>query len=144
MMLVRLVAVLVLGCLVSGCGIFKSSTSQASSESSSKSSTSSSTSSSGDDGESAAYQRDVQELVAAHAAGDADVGSFARDLGAVAAAHGVLDWERSEVTYAAVGRGLAEAGADRARVEAYGRALAAARGEPLARVVAGWAEPAAR
>ncbi len=101
-------------CFLVGCS--KSSTSQASSESSSNSSSSpfksSSKSSSGsDEADEAeeAYQRDVRDYTATLAASELDVQSYQRDLSAFAEAYGISDWERSDVTFVAIGRGLAKA-----------------------------------
>ncbi len=108
-------------CLLAGCGVFKSSTTQASVESSSKSSAASSRSSSspfrwssdssspaGDT--SSAYQRDVTDYTAKFAVSDGNPQSFQRDLSAIAEDHGVTNWEQDDDTYLAIGRGLAKAG----------------------------------
>lgn len=108
-------------CFSSGCGVFKSSTTQASVESSSDSSAAgfrsssspfrwSSDSSSPAGASSAAYQRDVTDYTAKVVASEADVQAFQRDLSAIAEGHGVTDWEQDEATYLAIGRGLAKAG----------------------------------
>jgi hypothetical protein len=108
-------------CFSAGCGVFKSSTTQASVESSSKSSAASSRSSSSpfrwsSDSSSpagdtpSAYQRDVTDYTAKFAASDGDVQSFQRDLSAIAEDHGVTDWEQDDATYLAIGSGLAKAG----------------------------------
>jgi hypothetical protein len=123
-MIVRSIAVLigvVVFGLTAGCGVFKSSTTQASFESSSDSSAAgfrsssspfrwSSDSSSPGGGGSSAYQRDVTDYTAKFAASEAESQSFQRDLSAIAEGHGVTDWERDETTYLAIGRGLAKAG----------------------------------
>jgi len=123
-MIARVITVLIGAaalCLLAGCGVFKSSTTQASVESSSKSSAASSRSSSspfrwssdssspaGDTA--SAYQRDVTDYTAKFAASDGDVQSFQRDLSAIAEDHGVTDWEQDDATYLAIGSGLAKAG----------------------------------
>ena len=123
-MITRVIAILIAAavlCLLAGCGVFKSSTTQASVESSSKSSAASSRSSSspfrwssdssspaGDTA--SAYQRDVTDYTAKFAASEGDVQSFQRDLSSVAESHGVTDWEQDDATYLAIGRGLAKAG----------------------------------
>ncbi len=139
-----IVAVAVLAALATGCGVFKSSTSQASWESSSDSSSSSSKSSSDDDASSQALQRDVQTVVAAEAARGADPAGLRRGVGEVAATHGLVDWERSDAVYLAIGRGFSAAGIDRARAETLGRDLAAGRRRAADLVLAGWSEPIAR
>jgi hypothetical protein len=108
-------------CFLAGCGVFKSSTTQASVESSSASSAASSRSSSspfrwssdssspaGDTG--SAYQRDVTDYTAKFAASERSVQSFQRDLSAIAESHGVTNWEQDDDTYRAIGAGLAKAG----------------------------------
>ena len=123
-MITRVIAVLIAAavlCLLAGCGVFKSSTTQASVESSSKSSAASSRSSSspfrwssdssspaGDTA--SAYQRDVTDYTSKFAASDGDVQSFQRDLSSIAEGHGVTNWEQDDDTYLAIGRGLAKAG----------------------------------
>ena len=107
--------------LSAGCGVFKSSTTQASVESSSDSSAAgfrsssspfnwSSDSSSPAGDTPSAYQRDVTDYTAKFAASDGDVPSFQRDLSAIAEGHGVTDWEQDDATYLAIGSGLAKAG----------------------------------
>jgi hypothetical protein len=115
-----LIGIVALG-LSAGCGVFKSSTTQASFESSSDSSAagfrsssspfrwSSDSSSPGSDS-SSAYQRDVTDYTAKFAVSDGEVQSFQRDLSAIAEGHGVTDWEREEATFLAIGSGLAKAG----------------------------------
>lgn len=102
-----------------GCGIFKSSTSQASSESSSDSSTSSSKSSSGDDEKKeGAYERDVRDATARNAAGGTlEVRSFEKQVSAIAAGHGITDWEGDPYTYRGIGSGLARAGVQGAELD---------------------------
>jgi hypothetical protein len=110
-------------CFATGCS--KSSTTQASFGSSSDSSSSpfksSSKSSSGDDEEGeeeeekeTAFQRDVRNYTFefARTADEHDIGSFQRDLGAIAEGYGITDWERTEDTFVAIGRGLGESELD--------------------------------
>ena len=115
-------------CLLAGCGVFKSSTTQASVESSSDSSAAGfrsssspfkwSSDSSSPAGESpSAYQHDVTDYTARFAESEGDVQSFQRDLSSIAEGHGVTDWERDEATYLAIGRGLAKAGVSGARYQ---------------------------
>ena len=106
-------------CFATGCS--ESSTTQASFGSSSDSSSSpfksSSKSSSGDDEEGekeeakeTAFQRDVRNYTVefARTTDEHDVESFQRDLGAIAEGYGITDWERTEGTFVAIGRGLGE------------------------------------
>jgi hypothetical protein len=125
-MLARIALSLMIGialCFATGCS--KSSTTQASFGSSSDSSSSpfksSSKSSSGDDEEGekeeeeeTAYQRDVRDYTVefAEAADEHDIDSFQRGLGGIAEDYGITDWERTEDTFVAIGRGLGESGLD--------------------------------
>jgi hypothetical protein len=110
-------------CFATGCS--KSSTTQASFGSSSDSSSSpfksSSKSSSGDDEEGekeeekeTAYQRDIRNYTVefARTADEHDIESFQRDLAAIAEGYGITDWERTEGTFVAIGRGLGESELD--------------------------------
>jgi len=132
-----------------GCGVFKSSTTEASVESSSKSSAagfrsssspfrSSSDSSSPSDEGSSAYQRDVTDYTAKFAASDGEPGSFQRDLSTIAEGHGVTDWERDDATYLAIGRGLAKAGVSEQRYQQLAVQLSNANPSQLALVRSGY------
>src|SRR5262245_16337607 len=97
---------------LTGCGVFKSSTSQASSESSSDSSRASSaspSSSSHADASAAAYSRDVAAHTERAVRAGADARRLREQLGGVAEVHGVTDWEADPATWEGIGRGLAEA-----------------------------------
>ena len=111
-----------------GCGVFKSSTSQASSESSSdssKGSSDSSSSSSGSDESKLAYQRDVRDVTARYAsAPQGGVDGLERDLGGIAARHGIVDWEQDRETYVGIGQGLARAGLAGRRLQTLTASLA--------------------
>ena len=109
----RLVLGLVLAgaqCATNGCGVFESSTSEASFKSSSESSSSFCKSSSGDDEKSSAYERDVRDVTARYVGTDAAADGLDRDLGTIAERHGIVDWEADERTYRGIGQGLARAG----------------------------------
>lgn len=125
-------------CFLLGC--FKSSTTQASFEGSSKSSAapfkSSSDSSGSSDKRQAAYHRDVRDYTARFAAAPGDVRVFQRDLSAIAESHGVTDWEHDDVTYFAIGQGLARAGLEGDRFRRLAKELASKR--DLAMVKAGY------
>jgi len=112
---------------VSGCGIFKSSTIEASVEGSSDSfsdwSKSSSRSSEGD--EKTAYQRDVRDYTSAYAAQGGNPDRFRRDITAMAARHGVIDWEADPATLEAIGSGVRDAGLEQRRAEVFLSRLAA-------------------
>ena len=121
-------------CFATGCS--KSSTTQASFGSSSDSSSSpfksSSKSSSGDDEEGkkeeekeTAFQRDVRNYTVefAQTADENDTESFQRDLGDIAEGYGITDWERTEDTFVAIGRGLGESELDDANAKQLAVAL---------------------
>lgn len=95
-----------------GCGILKSSTSQASVESSSKSVSSPlrSSSTAVTDGVRAALERDVDDYGAAYARAGVTSAAFLRGVGTIARRHGVLDWEADAGVVRALGRGLRRAG----------------------------------
>jgi len=120
--------------LSAGCGVFKSSTTQASVESSSDSSAAafrsssspfrwSSDSSSPSGESSSAYQHDVTDYTAKFAASEGNAQSFQRDLSAIAEGHGVTDWEQDDATYLAIGRGLAKAGLSEQRFQDFAAQL---------------------
>lgn len=128
----------------SGCGIFKSSTSQASVESSSRSSSSpfkSSSASSGDEAASA-LARDVTEHSASWARSGGDLAALQREVGTIAQAYGVVDWEGDPGIHRAMGRGFHAAGLDADRVRRLGTAVSGGDGVRVAWVLAGHAEPA--
>ena len=112
-------------CLCGATGCFKSSTLQASSESSSDSSSSFSKSSSPDSkSDTLAYERDVRDTTARHAAaGIPDVRALEREVAAVAATYGVTDWEQDAHTYVGIGRGLAKAGVSEPELDRFTTAL---------------------
>ena len=125
-MIARIVLVSITGlalCTAIGCS--KSSTTQASFESSSNIASSpfksSSKSSSRDDekdqkeGEQSekketSFERDVRNYTVefAETGDEADVAAFQRGLGSIAEAHGIADWERTQDTFTAIGRGIGE------------------------------------
>lgn len=127
-MITRIVLVLIVSiALFLAIGCVKSSTTQASFGSSSDSSSSpfkSSSKSSSGDGEKeedqkeeqkeTAFQRDVRNYTVefTEAAGESDLESFQRDIGAIAEGYGITDWEQTEDTFVAIGRGLGESGLD--------------------------------
>ena len=128
-------------------GCFKSSTSQASSESSSDSSKSSSksSSSSSPDGESeTAYLRDVRDYTARFAAATGPGTAFQRDLGQIAARHGITNWEADRGTFIAIGFGLAKAGLDEGTARAFATEVASSDLRQTAWVTAGHAQALAR
>ena len=124
-----------------GCGVFKSSTIQASSESSSKSSSSSFKSSSGSDSDSedSAFHRDIRDATAAYVRTGGDLATFYRTVGSIAEQHGVTDWEGEPATYTAMGLGLAKAEVPPADAEALGLQIAGADATHLEWVLAAYA-----
>jgi hypothetical protein len=135
----------VLGCMLAaalaaggGCGIFKSSTSQASFESSSRSSSSpfeSSSKSSG--GASSALARDVRDYSASYARAGGDPVAFRRDVGAIARAYGVFDWESDPHVHRAMGHGFQQAGLDVEEARRLGVAVSGRDATRLAWVLTG-------
>jgi len=105
--------------LLPGCGLFSKSSSK-SSEIVSSPIASFSRSSSPE----AAYREDVRDFTAAHVQSGGTVESLRREIGSLAAKHGITDWERSESTYRALGAGLAQAGYRQVQVDAFKKNLA--------------------
>jgi hypothetical protein len=77
--------------------------------------TSSSKSSSPED----AYREDVRDYTAAHLKSGGGADDLRREIGKLAAKHGVSDWEGSEATYRGMGEGLAKAGYRQVEVDAF-------------------------
>ena len=73
---------------------------------------SSSKSSDGDDPAPTAYLRDVEALSFGFAGSGGEPEGLLRELGRVALAHGISDWESVPATYLAIGAGLKRAGLD--------------------------------
>ena len=92
--------------VLAGCSLSTSanmgSDSSESSESSSRSSASSA--------KKVAYRDDVRSYTVAFATSGAGVEAFESRLGALARAYGVTNWEEDQLTYLAIGEGLASAG----------------------------------
>ena len=105
--------------LLPGCGSFSKSSSK-SSEIVSSPIASFSRSSSPE----AAYREDVRDFTAAHVQSGGTVEGLRREVGSLAAKHGITDWERSESTYRALGAGLAQAGYRQVQVDAFKKNLA--------------------
>ena len=82
-----------------------------SSESLSKSVSSPFKSSSDSSGDSqAAYRSDIRDYTASYIRSGGDFDAFERQIGNVAAQHGVTDWELDHYTYLAIGQGLRKGG----------------------------------
>jgi len=133
--------------LVFGLGCSKSWTTEASSGGLAKSLSSpfksSSKSSSGDEAEvDDAFQRDIRDQAAQFATVGGDPNALERDVGRIAIGYGIVDWERRDGTYVAMGRGFAEASLTRARFETLAVRLAHADHHRLRLLQAGFEESA--
>jgi hypothetical protein len=91
-----------------------------SSKSSYKSSVSSSDSSSrSSESPETRYQHDVREYTAAWARSGGQIDVFQRKLGELAKQHGIANWEENDLTYEAIGQGLADSNVSKVQFEAY-------------------------
>ena len=141
-----LVAAAAVVALASGCGSFKSSTSQASSESSSNivsspfkwSSKSSKSSSDGEGAADAALRRDVLDAAASLARSSGDGSGFHRDVSRIAGEHGVVDWDADPAVWAAIGRGLERGEPAPERRAALEQVLARAQADRIAWIRSGY------
>ena len=100
---------------LSGCSVSYSG--GKSSDSISASLDSISDSSSGGDDSSAAsaannYAEDVTAATADYASNQSGVERFLQVISSIARIHGVVDWERDQLTYTSMGKGLKQAGVD--------------------------------
>lgn len=82
-----------------------------------------------------AYMRDVRNLTAIYCEKDAGTEAFTADLGQVADRHGISDWAANESTYIGIGKGLRQAGIDRAAFARFQAGLGSSRSE-AARLIA--------
>ena len=110
-------------------GCSKSLTTQASSGGLSKSLSSpfksSSKSSGGDEAEvDDAFRRDIRDQAAQFAAFGGEPDALERNVGRIALGYGIVDWERQDGTYVAIGRGFAEASLTREHFETLAVRLA--------------------
>ena len=135
--------VLALAALTAGCGVFESSTSQASSESSSKSSSSpfKSSSRSSEGNEASALAADVRDYSRAYARTAGNYTNFQRGVGAIARSYGVFDWEGDPDIHRAMGSGFREAGLDVDTATRLGRAVSETDDARLGWVLAGYGDP---
>lgn len=76
-------------------------------------------SSSSDDAADTAYRDDITDHTRTVVAAGGSAHDITGDLGAVAARHGITDWEAVDSTYVGIGRGLALAGVDSKSLAAY-------------------------
>lgn len=100
--------------LLPGCSLFSDS---------SKSVSSSFASSSKSSSPEAAYREDVSDYTAAHLQSGGQPDELRRQIGSMAAKHGITDWERNEATFQAIGEGLAKAGYRQVQVDAFKKNL---------------------
>ena len=122
---------------VSGCGTFKSSTSEASVESPSESSSSSS----GSGKDKTAYEQDIRDYTSAFATQGGDMDSFRRDITVLAEHHGVTDWEADPPTLEAIGSGVRSAGLKQPHIEAFLASLASDNGTQRQWIQQGYDSP---
>ena len=71
-----------------------------------------------------AYQEDVRDYTAAHVQSGGTVDELRRQIGELAAEHGITDWENNESTFRAIGAGLAKAGYRQVQVDAFKKNMA--------------------
>ena len=70
------------------------------------------------------YREDVQVLALAAVESGASGGELLDQVGRIAFHHGITDWEADELTYRALGEGLALAGVDRERAHVFAEEVA--------------------
>jgi hypothetical protein len=99
---------------------------------------SSSKSSDSDESAPSAYLRDVESLSFAFAGAGGEPQGLLREIGRVALAHGISDWESVPATYAAIGAGLRRAGLDAAGARRLADALFGADTPEARSVLQGW------
>jgi hypothetical protein len=128
---------IVVAALAIGCS-FSDSSKSISNSISSPFKSSSESSNGGSDPAPSAYLRDVEASSFAHAGAGGDPQGLLREIGRVALAHGISDWESVPATYLAIGAGLRRAGLDVEAARRQADALFGA-GTPEARsVLQGW------
>jgi hypothetical protein len=99
---------------------------------------SSSESSDGDEPAPSAYLRDVEASSFACASAGGEPEGLLRELGRVALAHGISDWESVPATYLAIGAGLRRAGLDAEGARRLAAALFGADTPEARSVLQGW------
>ncbi len=72
----------------------------------------------------AAYREDVSDYTAAHLQSGGTADELRRQIGSLAAKHGITDWENNPSTYRGIGEGLAKAGYRQVQVDAFKKNLA--------------------
>ncbi|HEY3017338.1 MAG TPA: putative lipoprotein [Gaiellaceae bacterium] len=122
------VLLLLVGCSISTSLSTSSTSSQSASDSSASSSTSSDSSSRSSESSSRSsmgsrerdrYLEDVRSYTAANVRGGVPLETFQKELGDLARAHGLTNWEDDETTYLGIGEGLSEAAVGQAQLEMY-------------------------
>ena len=142
------VAFLAIAVFSSGCKVISASFtspsdwSRGSSDSSSGSSKGSSRASGSDvddkGGSSSSYREDIRVTTVAAVENGEPTDEFVRDVGRVAEQHGIADWEAAPDTFVAIGKGLREAGASEAEVDAFLKAMGYGDGEQVDLAREGW------
>ncbi|MDH5552860.1 MAG: putative lipoprotein [Nitrosomonas sp.] len=111
-----IILILVAPSFLTGCSISYSTGKSSDSISASSDSISDSSGSSGGDSatDTAAnnYTEDVMVATARYASSQKDDEWFLQAISAIARSHGIVDWERDQLTYTAMGKGLKQAGID--------------------------------
>ena len=69
------------------------------------------------------WAQNIAALTSTAARADTERATFLRDLGRVAAEHGVIDWETRDVTFLAIGVGLKSSGLGEDEARAFEHAL---------------------
>jgi len=84
------------------------------------------------------YEEDVRILALAAAESGASGGDLLGGVGRVAVHHGITDWEADELTYRAIGEGLALAGMDVRRARVFAKEIAGGDARAFEAVVEGY------
>jgi hypothetical protein len=65
------------------------------------------------------YLEDVRSYTAVNIRAGVELATFEKQLGELARAHGLTDWEEDESTYVGIGEGLSDAAVGKAELEMY-------------------------
>lgn len=125
---VGMILILAATSLLTGCSISYSTGKSSDSISASSDSISDSSDSGGDGAADAAannYTEDVMVATARYVSSQKDDEWFLQAISTIARSHGIVDWEREQLTYKAMGKGLKQAGVDEKAIStlAYFHAL---------------------
>ena len=123
-----IILILVASSFLTGCSISYSTGKSSDSISASLDSISDSSDSGGDGATDTAannYTEDVMVATARYASSQKDDECFLQAISNIARSHGIVDWERDQLTYTAMGKGLKQAGIDEKAIStlAYFHAL---------------------